>query len=138
MSILALLCWLPLIILNVLIYIPETSIPWKFYFMVNILNYSNSFVNPIVYVFRIPEFQQALRLCCTKSRPAIKTVKIKGRNRTATPRTPEIESRILRNDPTLLQVDVEREFTETKFSSAEIKGPSRLLLSSDIHRRQKP
>ena len=50
-SILALVCWLPLIILNVLIYIPETSIPWKFYFMVNILNYSNSFVNPIVYVY---------------------------------------------------------------------------------------
>ena len=113
-SILALVCWLPLIILNVLIYILETSIPWKFYFMVNILNYSNSFVNPIVYVFRIPEFQQALRLCCTTSRPAIKTVKIKGRNRTATSRTPEIEPRILRNEPTRLQVDVEREFMETK------------------------
>ena len=113
-SILALLCWLPLIILNILIFITKTSIPWKFYFMVNILNYSNSFVNPIVYVFRIPEFQQALRLCCTKSRPAIKTVKIKGRNRTATSRTPEIEPRILRNDPTRLQVDVERELMETK------------------------
>ena len=113
-SILALVCWLPLIILNVLIHITETSIPWKFYHMVNILNYSNSFVNPIVYVFRIPEFQQALRLCCTKSRPAIKTVKIKGRNRTATLRTPEMESRILRNDLTRLQVDVEREFMETK------------------------
>ena len=75
-STLALLCWLPLIILNVLIYITEASIPWKFYYMANILNYSNSFVNPIVYVFRIPEFQQALRLCCTKSRPAIKMVKI--------------------------------------------------------------
>ena len=74
-SILALLCWLPIVILNILIYITKTSIPWKFYYMVNILNYSNSFVNPIVYVFRIPEFQQALRLCCTKSRPAIKMVK---------------------------------------------------------------
>ena len=113
-SILALVCWLPLIILNVLIYIPETSIPWKFYFMVNILNYSNSFVNPIVYVFRIPEFQQALRLCCTKSRPAIKTVKIKGRNLTAALRTPEIELRIFRNDPTRLQIDVERQYMETK------------------------
>ena len=71
-SILALLCWLPLIILNVLIYITEASIPWKFYHMANILNYSNSFVNPIVYVFRIPEFQQALRSCCTKRRPTIK------------------------------------------------------------------
>ena len=114
-SILALLCWLPLIIFNVLIYITKKSIPWKFYHMVNILNYSNSFVNPIVYVFRIREFQQALRLCCTKRTPAIKMVKFKGRNRTAAPRTPEIELRILRNDPTRLQVDVEREYMETKF-----------------------
>ena len=114
-SILALLCWLPLIILNVLIYITKTSIPWKFYHMVNILNYSNSFFNPIVYVFRIREIQQALRLCCTKRTPAIKMVKFKGRNRTAAPRTPEIELRIFRNDPTRLQVDVEREYVETKF-----------------------
>ena len=67
-SVLALLCWLPLIILNILIYITKTSIPFKFYNMMNVLNYSNSFVNPIVYVFRITEFQQALRSCCTKRR----------------------------------------------------------------------
>ena len=113
-SILALLCWLPLIILNVLIYITEASIPWKFYHMANILNYSNSFVNPIVYVFRIPEFQQALRLCCTTRTPAIKMVKFKGGNRTAALRTLEIELKILRNDPTRLQVDGEREYMETK------------------------
>ena len=113
-SILALLCWLPLIILNILIFITKTSIPWKFYFMVNILNYSNSFVNPIVYVFRIPEFQQALRLCCSTRTPVIKMVKFKGGNRTAALRTPEIEQKILRNDPTRLQVDGEREYMETK------------------------
>ena len=82
--------------------------------MVNILNYSNSFVNPIVYVFRISEFQQALRSCRTKSRPAIKIAKFKGRNRTAALKTPEIELRILRNDPSHLQVEVEREYMETK------------------------
>ena len=71
-SILALVCWLPLIIMDVLIFLTTTSIPNNFYYMVNILNYSNSFVNPIVYVFRIPEFQQALRSCRTKRRPAIK------------------------------------------------------------------
>ena len=113
-SILALLCWLPLIILNILIFITKTSIPWKFYFMVNILNYSNSFVNPIVYVFRIPEFQQALRLCCSTRTPVIKMVKFKGGNRTAVLRTLEIELKILRNDPTRLQVDGEREYMETK------------------------
>ena len=113
-SVLALLCWLPLIILNILIFITKTSIPLKFYSMVNILNYSNSFVDPIVYVFRIPEFQQALRLCCTTRTPVIKMVKFKGGNRTAALRTLEIEPRILQNDPTRLQVDVEREFMETK------------------------
>ena len=48
--------------------------------MVNILNYSNSFVNPIAYVFRIPEFQQALRSCYTKRKPAVKMVKIERRD----------------------------------------------------------
>ena len=67
--------------------------------MVNILNYSNSFVNPIVYVFRIPEFQQALRSCCTKRKPAAKMVKIERRDQNVAPRTPDIELRILRNDP---------------------------------------
>ena len=108
-SIPALVCWLPIIILNILISVTKTSIPWTFYYMVNILNYSNSFVNPIVYVFRIPEFQQALRLCCTKRGPAIKMVKIEKRNR----RTPEIELWILRTDPTRLLVEVEGEDTET-------------------------
>ena len=114
MSTLALVCWLPVIILNILIHITKTSIPWKFYFMVNILNYSNSFVNPIVYVFRIPEFQQALRSCYTKRRPAIKMVKTERRNRKVALRTPDIELRILRNDPSRLQVEVEREYMETK------------------------
>ena len=113
-SILALLCWLPLIILNILIFITKTSIPSKFYHMVNVLNYSNSFVNPIVYVFRITEFQQALRSCCTKRRPAIKMVKTERRNRKVALRTPDIELRILRNDPNRLQVEVEREYMETK------------------------
>ena len=113
-SVLALLCWLPIIILNILIHITKTSIPSKFYHMVNVLNYSNSFVNPIVYEFRITEFQQALRSCCTKRRPAIKMVKTERRNRKVALRTPDIELRILRNDPSRLQVEVEREYMETK------------------------
>ena len=114
-SILALLCWLPMIILNILIHITKTSISWEFYYIVNILNYSNSFVNPILYVLRIPEFQQALRSCCAKRRPAIKMLKTERRNRNVAPRTPEIKLRILRNDPSHLQVKVEREYMETKF-----------------------
>ena len=114
-SILALVCWLPLIIMNLLVYIygTEILIAWV-YFIAIVFNYSNSFVNPIVYVFRIPEFQQALRSCCTKRRPAIKMVKTERRNRKVALRTPDIELRILRNDPSRLQVEVEREYMETK------------------------
>ena len=110
-SILALVCWLPIIILNILVYITKTSIPRTFYYMVNILNYSNSFVNPIVYVLRIPKFQQALRSCCTKRRPAIKMVKIEKRNR----KTPEIELRNFTNRSHSTIVEVEREEMETRF-----------------------
>ena len=115
LSILALVCWLPLIIMDVLIftYVSETLL-LCIYAIGNILNYSNSFVNPTVYVFRIPEFQQALRSCCTKRRPAIKMVKTERRNRKVALRTPDIELRILRNDPSRLQVEVEREYMENK------------------------
>ena len=110
LSILALVCWLPLIIMDVLIftYVSETSL-LCIYVIANILNYSNSFVNPIVYVFRIPEFQQALRSCYTKRRPAIIMVKTERRNRKVAPITPETQLRILRNDPSHLQVEVEQE-----------------------------
>ena len=100
LSILALVCWLHLIIMDVLIFthVTETS-SLCIYVIANILNYSNSFVNPIVYVFRIPEFQQALRSCYTKRRPAIIMVKTERRNRKVAPITPETQLRILRNDP---------------------------------------
>ena len=71
-SVLALLSWLPLIILNCLIYVYHVQIPWLFYDLVNVLNYSNSFVNPVVYALRIPEFRKALASCCFGMQAAIK------------------------------------------------------------------
>ena len=62
-SFLTLLSWLPLVIFNCLIYVFDFQIPWKFYYLVNVINYSNSFVNPVVYALRIPEFREALVLC---------------------------------------------------------------------------
>ena len=40
-------------------------VPKRFYDMVNLFNYLNSFVNPIFYALRIAEFRRALTLCCT-------------------------------------------------------------------------
>ena len=63
-SVLALLSWIPLVIMNFLIFVFHVPIPWRFYDLVNVVNYSNSFVNPVVYALRIREFKQALALCC--------------------------------------------------------------------------
>ena len=63
-SVLALMSWVPLIIMNFLIFVFHVPIPLRFYDLVNVVNYSNSFVNPVVYALRIREFKQALALCC--------------------------------------------------------------------------
>ena len=94
------ICWFPFITLTVLIDLTKTSTPWKFYDVVNTLNYFNSFVNPVENAIRIPEFQQALCSCRTKRRAAIDTEQIERRNRTVALRTPVITLRILRVDPT--------------------------------------
>ena len=62
---LTLLAWLPLVLLNLLMHVWFFHVPRRFYDMVNLFNYLNSFVNPIFYALRIAEFRRALALCCT-------------------------------------------------------------------------
>ncbi|XP_066021454.1 adenosine receptor A3-like [Pocillopora verrucosa] len=62
---LTLLAWLPLVLLNFLMFVWVFHVPRRFYDMVNLFNYFNSFVNPIFYALRIAEFRRALALCCT-------------------------------------------------------------------------
>ena len=88
LSILALLSWLPLIIMNYLIFVFRFKILWRFYEIVNVLNYSNTFVNPIVYALRIPEFRQSLGLCCFRRQAAINMELIERRNNRAAAMTP--------------------------------------------------
>ena len=111
---LALITWLPLLIIKILICITGESLSHLVNFVVNILNYSNSFFNPVVYIFRIPEFKQTLRLSCTKKGTATKTGQIEKKYRT-TLRTPEKELRKYRTDPTRLQVVFDQEDMETQF-----------------------
>ena len=59
----ALLSWLPLIITNtVSVYIPVDK---HIVLTVNLLNFCNSFANPVLYSLRIPEFRKAL---CSRER----------------------------------------------------------------------
>ena len=74
MSTISLLLWLSLVIANCLIYILTINTPkvYLFCYIIVLLNFSNSFVNPAVYSLRRPlrilEFRQALGFCITRRR----------------------------------------------------------------------
>ena len=61
-SVLSLLSWLPLSIVIFFIVSVEriASGTFTIYYITVLLNYSNSFVNPVVYALRIPEFKQVI------------------------------------------------------------------------------
>lgn len=63
-SFIALLSWLPLIAMNAFIFVRPSLVSGRFYYLANMLNFSNSFVNPLLYALRIPDFKDALFLYC--------------------------------------------------------------------------
>ena len=106
-SILTLLSWLPLIIMNWLIYVFDVQIPLKFYDLVNVINYSNSFANPVVYALRLPEFRKALVLCCSR-RPAVPNIDRRLRTNKKTP------AKNIKNRDDLSTASYEQEVLDTK------------------------
>ena len=69
-SAISVLSWLPLVMVNYLLFVWGVHIPRRFLFVdiINILNLSNSILNPFVYALRIPEFRQAPRVSCCSRR----------------------------------------------------------------------
>ncbi len=128
-SVLTLLSWLPLVIMNFLIIVFHVEIPWTFFFMVTVVNYSNSFVNPIVYALRIPEFKQALALCCLAREAAMNDDGVGGRNNAAAAVTPATQLRTLRTDPSHLQPAFEQEVMDTKLQSTEARETLNCMMS---------
>ena len=65
--------WLPLVTANYIFYVQNITTPKKrlIYDIINILNYSNCFLNSVVYSLRILEFRQALVFCLTRRRTVI-------------------------------------------------------------------
>ena len=70
-SIFPLLTWLPLIIVNYFYSLEVVSMTLNTYYIFVIINSSHYFVNPVVYVLRIPEFPsgQAFGPCCCRRQP---------------------------------------------------------------------
>ena len=117
-STLALFCWLPFVISNGLRGL-GVSIPWRHAMIVNFFNFSNSFVNPIVYALRIPEFRCFTAVCCsTKYWKLNKEDKETGNNK-ADPLIPLTQKRSSRPDSSPPQLKFNYVNTETKFMLTE-------------------
>ena len=65
-STISVLSWLRLVIVNYLTFFRRVDIPNVFEDIINILNFSNSILNPFIYALRIPQFRQTLVLCCSR------------------------------------------------------------------------
>ena len=84
-SMLALICWLPLVVTNYLYFVHEISASWLSLALViaNILNYINSCVNPVIYAFKIPEFKRALRFLAAGKKEVSIVMKDKSREKSS-------------------------------------------------------
>ena len=115
-SFLALFCWLPFIIVFSVDWLRnDVVIPWRYLVIISFVNYSNAFVNPVVYALRIPEFRQALALCCPlRRRAAVNTENLqKKNNKAAVLRTPT-QLRTLQTDSNYLELKFDEEVMDTK------------------------
>ena len=79
-SVLSLLSWLPL---SIVIFFTVSvdhiaSGTFTIYYITVLLNYSNSFVNPVVYALRIPEFKQVMVKYCLR-RPNVRSLMNKAK-----------------------------------------------------------
>ena len=70
------LSWLPLTVSNLLVTAFEVPVPLAVLFTCVAVNYSNFFLNPIIYALRFPEFKQALDFCCHRSHD--ETINVEG------------------------------------------------------------
>ena len=56
----SLAAWIPFVLVNVLFVFSSVQMSFSFVYFTKVLHYGNSFVNPIVYSLRMPEFRQSV------------------------------------------------------------------------------
>ena len=91
-STVSLLSWLPLVTANYIFFVQNITIPngLLIYNIINILNFSNCFVNSVVYSLSIPEFRQSLVLCFKRRQTVINRGEHEGRDNRGFALTPGI------------------------------------------------
>ena len=113
----SLLSWLPLVTANYIFYVQNITTPKKslIYNIINILNFSNCFVNSVVYSLRIPQFRQSLVLCFTTRQTAVTNRgEHGGRDNKGFSLTLGIEPSAISRNSRYLQQDFELESVDTK------------------------
>ena len=92
----------------------DVQIPRKFYYLVNVINYSNSSANPVLYASRIPEFREAWALCFLRKPAAPNIGKNISRNKRTLVLKPETDLRTPQTETSHLQLAFEQEVLDTK------------------------
>ena len=104
----AVFSWLPhAIILNMV------SVRIIIFHCFYILTYFSSFVNPIIYALKIPEFRQSLVTLCSRRR-TVDRMDREGKDGQDTVTIDLIEPRTLPTDPSYTERNFEHESTDTK------------------------
>ena len=109
----AVFSWLPHAIILNMTAAHMVSVPIIIFHCFYILTYSSSFVNPIIYALKIPEFRQSLIALCSRRR-VVDRMNRKSQEGQDTVAIDLIEPRTLPTDPSYTQQNFEHESMDTK------------------------
>ena len=110
-SVMALSSWLPIVIYNLADFF-ECKMSDNIFLVTFFMYFSNSFINPVVYALRIPEFKEALNQCCfTRKKVRRSQGNLKG-NEMAADLTLVMHRRTLTIDHNNLQLTFEQEISD--------------------------
>ena len=104
--------WLPPLVYNNLIAFVGYRMSNNISLITSFTYFSNSFINPIVYALRIPDFKEALSLCCFTRHEVMSSQENAGRDEMAAHLAPVIQRRTLTMDHNNLKFTFEQENVE--------------------------
>ena len=110
-SLIALGSWLPPLVYNLIAFLGY-RISNNISLITSFIFFFNSFINPILYALRIPDFKEALSLCCFTRREVIRSQENAGRDEMAAALTLVIQRRTLTVDHNILQLTFEQKIVQ--------------------------
>ena len=110
-SLIALVSWLPPLVYSLIAFLGY-RISNNISLITSFTYFSNSFINPILYALRIPDFKEALSLSCFTKHEVMSNEENAGRDEMAADLTLVIQRRTLTVDHNILQFTFEQEIVQ--------------------------